>query len=104
MPLIVLSYCLVSIPISFLITTCASMIQDTHLQLFHDLSNDLSISFLSPPRKQFRNGHDDGAPAAVGALLCQLLQLDVQRCGQQDRGGGPGLPDEPLPAQQPADR
>lgn len=52
----------------------------------------------------FRDRHADWAPAAVGALLCQLLQLDVQRCEQQDGGWCPGVSGQPLPAQQSTDR
>ena len=55
-------------------------------------------------RKQPRDRCADGAPAAVGAVPRQLLQLDVQRCGQQDRSWKPGVPGQPLPAQQPSDR
>lgn len=60
--------------------------------------------FLVGLRKQFGHGHADRAPAAVRAVPGQLLQLDVQRCGQPDGGSNPGLPRQPLAAQQPADR
>lgn len=69
----------------------------------HDATGPL-ISSLLAPRKQLGDRHADRAPAAVGALIRQLLQLDVQRGGQQDRGRDPGLAGQPLTAQQPADR
>jgi hypothetical protein len=71
-------------------------------------------SVLKPPglcstsslycRKQSGDGRADGTPAAFRALFGQLLQLDVQCRGEQDRGGVPGVPSGPLQSQRPADR
>lgn len=51
-----------------------------------------------------RDWRADRAPAAVRAILCQFLQLDVQCCGESRRSCSPGVSCQSLAAQQPADR